>query len=152
MDSGTAQSRLTRKLVDQLHLDVTLLADEARAYFDDHGRADRELLTPLARVGFSCEALRVTTRIMHVLAWLLNQRAVEAGEIDRAEASSPARRLGDVPRSEPEAVARLPMSAQALIGSSQEIYERVRRLDEELVEPPAEAGARALLGRLQRAF
>ena len=58
-----------------------LLADEARAYFDEAGRDERLTLEPFARVGFACESLKVTTRIMHIVAWLLTQRAVESGEI-----------------------------------------------------------------------
>lgn len=152
MDVVPTESRLTRKLIDGLHLEVTLLADEARAYFDDHGRADRDQLGPMARVGFSCEALRVTTRIMHVLAWLLNQRALLAGEIQREELLSAARRLGDVAQSEAAAIAPLPQPAQALVLASQDLYERVRRLDEELGRQDAGAGVRALMGRLERAF
>ena len=38
-----------------------MLADEARSYFDEAGRLEREALDPLIRVGFSCESLKVTT-------------------------------------------------------------------------------------------
>ena len=74
-----------------------MLADEARSYFDTGGRDDRLSLDPLDRVGFSCESLKVTTRLMHVIAWLLTQRAVAAGELSRAQARrgrAPARRGG----------------------------------------------------------
>ena len=87
------KAQLTPRLVDSLYTEAMLLADEARAYFDRHGREERESLDPLLRVGFSCESLKVTTRLMHVVAWLLTQRAVEAGEISRAHARKPARRL-----------------------------------------------------------
>lgn len=151
METG-AESGLTRKLIDQLHLEVMVLADEARAYFDDHGRGDRDDLAPLARVAFSCEALRVTTRIMHVLAWLLTQRAVLAGEISTGEASSPARRLGPVPPSDAAAITGLPSAARLLVMASQEIYDRVARLDEELGRGQGGAGARALIDRLEQVF
>ncbi len=66
-----------------------LLADEARSYFDDVGRDDRTSLDPFARVGFACESLKVTTRIMHIVAWLLTQRAIESGEIPTADGPPP---------------------------------------------------------------
>ena len=45
------------------------------------GRARRPAeLEPFARVGFACESLKVTTRIMHIVAWLLTQKAVETAK------------------------------------------------------------------------
>ena len=75
------EARITPRLIDGFYTEAMILADEARAYFDDLGRADRVVLDPFARVGFACESLKVTTRIMHIVAWLLTQRAVESGEI-----------------------------------------------------------------------
>ena len=49
--------------------------------FDGPGDKDRESLDVLMRVSFSCESLRVTTRLMHVIAWLLTRRAVTRGEL-----------------------------------------------------------------------
>ena len=69
-------SRMHRRLIDSLYVESMLLADEARGYFDEAGRADRESLDALSRVLFSCESMKVTTRLMHVIAWLLTQRAV----------------------------------------------------------------------------
>ena len=51
-------------------------------------------LEPFVRVGFACESLKVTTRIMHIVAWLLTQRAVETGELPGREGRRPERRLG----------------------------------------------------------
>ena len=76
-DDWGPQSRITPRLIDALYTEAMLLADEARAYFDEAGREERNALEPFARVGFACESLKVTTRIMHIVAWLLTQRAVE---------------------------------------------------------------------------
>src|SRR3954452_17341071 len=124
------EDALTPKLVGALYTEAMLLADEARAYFDRHGRADRDSLEPIVRVGFSCESLKVTTRLMHVIAWLLTQRAVEAGELSPLQARKPARRLGEAPESDDFVVARLPDSAVALIQASRDLYVRVKRLDD----------------------
>jgi regulator of CtrA degradation len=75
MQALGTEIRLTSRLVDSLYVEAMLLADEVRAYFDEGGREEREALPPLLKVSFSCESLKVTTRLMHVIAWLLTQRA-----------------------------------------------------------------------------
>ena len=149
-----ARLPLTSKLVASLYTEAMLLADEARSYFDMSGRADRDSLDPIDRVGFSCEALKVTTRLMHVIAWLLTQRAVEAGELSRSQARSPARRLGVAADSDETLLARLPEPAVALIHASRDLYARVKRLDgapAQGAEPQA-SPARSLMSRLERSF
>lgn len=153
MGQEAANMQLTPKLIDSLYVEAMVLADEARSYFDRHGREDRESLDPLVRVGFSCESLKVTTRLMHVIAWLLTQRAVEAGELSRAQARRPARRLGEAPESDPELLGKLPESALTLIDASRELYARVERLDQgSLGAEPQASPARSLLNRLERSL
>lgn len=143
--------RITPRLIDSFYTEAMLLADEARAYFDDAGRDDRALLDPFVRVGFACESLKVTTRIMHIVAWLLTQRAIESGEIGTIEGRRPERRLGNAQDSDPAVIVQLPQSAQRLIGASIDLYARVRRLDEgNLADAPIQSPARALMGRLER--
>jgi len=143
--------RLTSRLVDSLYTEAMLLADEARSYFDDAGRDDRTLLDPFVRVSFACESLKVTTRIMHIVAWLLTQRAIETGEISSNDGRRPERRLGHAAESDPETVAKLPPAARRLIEASSELYARIRRIDEGVVAVDVPASpARALMGRLER--
>lgn len=123
------QDRLNRRLIDSLYVEAMLLADEARAYFDEAGRVERETLDPLLRVSFSCESLKVTTRLMHVIAWLLTQRAVEAGELEARDALDPSRRLGAAPVTEEALLAILPARARLLIESSIDLHRRVGRFD-----------------------
>ncbi len=146
-----ARVRMTPKLIDSLYTEAMLLADEARSYFDRNGREERLALDPLLRVGFSVESLKVTTRLMHVIAWLLTQRAVEAGEISAGEARAEERRLGDAPTSDPALVHRLPEGALQLVRSSQDLFARVQRLEENGAVPRA-SPARSLQSRLERAF
>ncbi len=149
---NSRQSQMTTRLVDALYVEAMVLADEARAYFDDHGRSDREALDPIVRVSFSCESLKVTTRLMHVVAWLLTRRAVEAGEIDAREAGSSSRRLGTAPVSEPTAIEPLPALARALVDASADLYARVARLDLEIDREEPVSPARTLLDRLERSL
>jgi regulator of CtrA degradation len=151
--SGTSRPevRITSRLVDSLYTEAMLLADEARSYFDDAGRDDRLTLEPFERVSFACESLKVTTRIMHIVAWLLTQRAIETGEIPGQEGRRPERRLGHAQQSDPEAVAKLPPAAQRLVDASSDLYARIKRIDEGVVtDEPAASPARALMGRLER--
>jgi regulator of CtrA degradation len=150
-DIPSAQVRITSRLIDSLYTEAMLLADEARSYFDDAGRDERSTLEPFARVGFACESLKVTTRIMHIVAWLLTQRAIESGEIPGREGHRPERRLGHAQDTDPLVVETLPPSAQKLISSSIDLYARVKRLDEGGLEAEApQSPARALMGRLER--
>jgi regulator of CtrA degradation len=150
-DMPVPQARITSRLIDSLYTEAMLLADEARSYFDDAGRDERATLEPFARVGFACESLKVTTRIMHIVAWLLTQRAIESGEIGSREGRRPERRLGHAQESDPRVVAALPPSARNLINSSADLYARVKRLDEGGLEAEApQSPARALMGRLER--
>jgi regulator of CtrA degradation len=88
---------------------------------------------------------------MHIVAWLLTQRAVESGEINMIEGRRPERRLGNATDSDPLVIARLPPSAQRLVSSSSDLYARVQRLDQgEIDAEPAPSPARALMGRLER--
>jgi regulator of CtrA degradation len=144
---------MTPKLVDSLYTEAMLLADEARFYFDRQGREERMALEPLARVGFSCESLKVTTRLMHVIAWLLTQRALEAGELTMSQSRTPARRLGETAESDPILLAKLPPNALALVRASQELYARAKRLEEgNAAADPQSSPARTLMSRLERAF
>jgi regulator of CtrA degradation len=148
-----ATARLHRRLVDSLYVEAMLLADEARAYFDELGRNERDALAALDRVAFSCESLKVTTRLMHVIAWLLTQRAVHAGELSAGDALSPSRRLGDAPESDAAVVAAMPNQAKGVIATSIDLYRRVERLDRAQALPGASPSpARSMLERLSASF
>jgi regulator of CtrA degradation len=152
-DSQTHQPqvRITSRLIDSLYTEAMLLADEARSYFDDIGRDERQTLEPFARVGFACESLKVTTRVMHIVAWLLTQRAIESGEIPMIEGRRPERRLGNAQDSDPAVVDQLPPAARRLINASADLYARIKRIDEGSFEAEApQSPARALMGRLER--
>jgi regulator of CtrA degradation len=147
------EATLTPRLVGALYTEAMVLADEARAYFDRFARDERDGLDPVTRVGFSCESLKVTTRLMHIIAWLLTQRAVEAGELSVAQARRPSRRLGEEPESEAAVLAKLPPTARALVASSRDLFARCRRLDDAGPELEAHPSpARGLLSRLERSL
>lgn len=148
-----AESPVHRRLIDALYVEAMVLADDARGYFDEGGRVEREALAPMARVTFSCESLKVTTRLMHVIAWLLTQRAVLAGELRPRDALDPSRRLGEQPVSEAASVRELPEQARAMVAASIDLHRRVARLDAaQVLGTPEESPARQMMQRLAMAF
>jgi regulator of CtrA degradation len=147
------QSMLSRRLIDSLYVEAMLLADEARSYFDINGRDDRDALEPIQRVGFSCESLRVTTRLMHIIGWLLTRRAVAAGEISEARAATLERRIGQSPDGDREVVEQLPETARQIVEATADLYARVLRLDREMNRPrPRTSPTHGLIQRLEEAF
>lgn len=151
MGAEETQRRMTARLVNSLYTEAMLLADEARGYFDVFGRAERESLPPLERVNFSCESLKVTTRLMHVIAWLLTRKAIDAGEI-REDPANDSRRLGYAAESDPDIYARLPEAAIGLIEASTDLYERIAKLDRDMYEPRELSPALGLIRKIERAF
>lgn len=128
MASTNPATQLTPRLIASLHVEAMVLSDEARSYFDGYGRAERAALDTVERVYFSCESLKVTTRLMHIVAWLLVQRARLNGE----EGAGRAMRLGHADHSDPAGLIGLPAAARAIIAGSQDLYRRVAQLDEDL--------------------
>ena len=144
---------LAQRLIDGLYVETMLLADEARGYFDQTGRIERDLLDPLERVVFSCESLKVTTRLMHVIAWLLSQRAIATGEAQVGLTRESLRKLGGEVTTDPGVLSRMPPEARVLIETSIELFRRVERLDQQF-DPadPVASPARSLMSRLERSF
>ncbi|HAW35230.1 MAG TPA: DUF1465 domain-containing protein, partial [Erythrobacter sp.] len=63
------------EIIEELYSQALVLADDARTVFDLRRTDTAVQPDDLTRVALSIEGLRTTTRLMHVLAWLLNQRA-----------------------------------------------------------------------------
>ncbi len=142
---------MTPKLLDALYTEAMLLADEARSYFD-RDPAENGLDSRTA-VAFSCESLKVTTRLMHSIAWLLAQKALHAGEISEEEASSEARQLGYAPASDDLALPTFPHDAQDIIRASEELYYRLQRMGNGLArEVSAKPAPLEMLETLEGAF
>jgi len=146
----TANPALSQRLIDTLYTEALLLADETRAYFDHDGHIDREALDPRGRVQFACEALKATTRLMHVIAWLARHRVNGLGHVgdDRRDD-----RLAETAPSEAEVLGRLPSAARRLILAGIDLSERVGRLADGVEAPlTSDSPARNLIQRLERAF
>jgi regulator of CtrA degradation len=121
---------LSPTIVESLYCEALVLADEARAAFDLSGRLDLAGEDEdLARVALSCEALRTTTRMMHAIAWLLNQRAYFAGELSEFQLRQHGRLPESQPPSSEEQLEMLGPDTQALIRRTERFHARIARLD-----------------------
>ena len=121
---------LSTTIVETLYCEALDLADEVRSAFDRSGRlsavAEDE---DLARIALSCEALRTTTRMMHGIAWLLNQRAYFAGELSEFQL----RRHGRLPPARNETphehIDAIGPRMAELVDRTRRFYARIERLD-----------------------
>lgn len=115
---------------------------EARNYIAYHDAMEHRALPPHVRLQISYESMRVTSRLTQVMAWLLAQKAVHAGEITREQAAGDDFALsgGDVctDPSGPENEA-LPAGLRSLLERSHKLYMRVARLDEMVREDVRQA-------------
>src|SRR6201996_5027798 len=84
----------------------------------------------------SCEALRVTSRLTQVMAWLMLQRAVQDGEISAREACDEKNRLSGQSVCLDESAledGEIPDGLQSLLSRSLSLYKRISRLEEMVV-------------------
>lgn len=117
-------------IVESLYTEALILSDEIRSAFDLSGRLDDAAQDEdLVRIALSCEALRATTRIMHAIGWLLNQRAYFRGELSEFQL----RRHGRLPRSTNQAdkdnLLMLDPEHRELIIRVERFHARIARLE-----------------------
>lgn len=125
-------STINPRIIEALYCEALVLSDEVRAAFDLSCRpSDAEALDSedIARVAFSCEALRTTTRMMHALAWLLNHRAYFKGELTEFQLLRHGRLNSDYPEADAERLRFIDPETRSLIGASERFYARLVRID-----------------------
>ncbi len=121
---------------------------EARDYLADQEGNHRDRLSPDLRLAANCEALRLTSRLTQVMAWLLVQKAVHAGEMTADQARGDAFRLGGHSvclKTGPDDNQNLPKGLRDLLSRSYHLYRRIERLDIALADGLPVEGARATI-------
>jgi regulator of CtrA degradation len=109
---------------------------EARNYMQYVENRERARVDAIAGLRLSCEAMRVTSRLTQVMAWLMMQRAVHEGEISADEAVSEHNRLSgadvclDVSFADD---ASLPRGLKSLLSRSYLLYLRIFHLEEQIL-------------------
>jgi regulator of CtrA degradation len=105
---------------------------EARDYLAHKEPSERRAVAVGDRLIINCEAMRVTSRLTQVMAWLLIQKAVDAGELSPVEATAEQHRLsGQEVCRQRDAFGpiEMPNGLRSLLDRSYRLYERVERLD-----------------------
>ncbi|WP_420346902.1 DUF1465 family protein [Pelagibius sp.] len=109
------------------------LTREARDYLTHREPEERKKMSPAERMAMSCETMRLTARLTQIMAWLLVQKAVHAGEMTREEAAAEEYRLSGKEVCEettpPVEGAQLQPRLVDLLDRSHRLYQRVARLD-----------------------
>lgn len=121
-------SDISEPIIESLYSEALVLADEVRAVFDLRPVSGPDYDGDRLRLAMSVEGLRTTTRIMHVLAWLLNQRAYLSGQMSAFQL----RRHGTLPpdrASDPANLALLEWPTRDLIAATEALHARIARLD-----------------------
>nr|WP_137676459.1 DUF1465 family protein [Parerythrobacter lutipelagi] len=119
---------ISQPIIEALYTEALVLADEARQVFDLNPVRETGEQADRVRLALSVEGLRTTTRVMHVLAWLLNHRAFFAGELSalqlRRHSKLPPDRAAERPN-----LALLEYPTRELIHETEALHARVARLD-----------------------
>ncbi len=119
---------INEAIIEALYSEALVLADEVRQVFDLNPIRETGEAADRVRMALSVEGLRTTTRVMHVLAWLLNQRAYFAGELTEFQLRRHSR-LPDDRTPEQDSLALLQPETRALIDESVRLHARILRLD-----------------------
>lgn len=146
-EQDPAHTPVLRAQVENLYVEAMLLADEAHAAFAaqrdlDHVRGDA-----LLQVGLACESLKTTTRLMHIIAWLLHRRAMIAGDPGAGPQDSAAR-IGAPVAADWDICLGFQTHVRRIIASSERLFERIAALEAGWEAPPV-APVQAMLARLE---
>lgn len=155
MTDQTCDGPLDGPFLEKSYDEAMALVHAAAQYLEGVGKAERAALPDPLRAVFTGESLRMTTRLMQAVAWLMTQRALAAGEITAAEAMAPAQRLSgrEVCLAPPLAGSEeLPATLVGMLQESRRIYERIARIEERmLATEAAENPVHQMLNRIDEA-
>ncbi len=132
----TAQDRL----VDALYLETIQLLEEARDFALERYYQRSDKTGPIEQIVIIGESMRVTTRLIEAMAWVLVRRAVIKGEMTERQACSSEHRLGgrDICLKRDEStLERIPEPLRTLWESTYRLYHRISRLDDSLAAAAA---------------
>ncbi len=145
------------KVFEKVFIDGMALVEETASYLDGPGRKLSQDLPREAGLTYAAWSMELTTRLMQAASWLVMQKAVRDGDMDRSDATQEKYRIS---REEPA----LDTSAQRglglpdvfldLVDRCENLFERICRLDAAIYsggEIETESPVNAQLMELQRA-
>jgi len=125
----------------KLYSDGMGLVEETAAYLDGEGRAEAKKLSRLAATLYAAESMRLTTRLMQIASWLLLQRALNTGEMNREQMLTEKKKIRlDTSSAKLTASGwnELPEAFRLLVNRSLRLQSYVYRLDQDLFGAPEE--------------
>jgi regulator of CtrA degradation len=115
--------------------DAMTLLCEAQEYFTEFGDSDQKKLDVNIRSIYACEMSRITLRLSCVMSWLLAQRSVVSGQIAAEQSAHYGLEFQNICRVDNTALhGILPSYVCYLLDSTFELYERVLRLNSQIVQ------------------
>lgn len=138
--------------VEKTHDEALELATRARERIMAARHLPGDGVSIATRAACAAETMRMTTRLMHVIAWTLTRKAVAAGEMAAEAALAPEHRLAEdpvPPATSPDAAELLPDTIRELVEAAEALYARARRLDAMLDTPTPGNGIEALWQRIE---
>lgn len=147
-DLATIGLPVQRAQVENLYIEAMVLADEAHTAFAaarDLGTGNRD---SLLQIGLACESLKTTTRLMHIIAWLLHRRAMIAGD-PGAGPSDSAARIGEPVVADWDICVQFESPVRRIIAASERLFERIAAIEAGWDAPVTPPPVQALLARLE---
>lgn len=120
---------LSGPIIEALYSEALVLADDVRAVFALGAKDPEQGADTMVRLALSTEGLKTTTRMMHILAWLLNQRAYFSGELSESQVRKHGALPDDRP-SDPVQLELLEPETCELIDETERLHRRIARLDD----------------------
>ncbi len=135
LKAAAAKDFAASEVFTKLFQDGMAMVEETAAYLDGPGRMESKGLPRKVALAYAGESMRLTTRLMQVASWLLVQRAIKEDEMEPTEAAEEKYRLSaqEICRGPGmEAADLLPERLVDLLQRSEQLYDRVDRLDTDM--------------------
>jgi regulator of CtrA degradation len=131
--SGAPAQAAPTAFFDKTYDEAMGLLEQARGYLSVLEPIDRRQLGAVERLKLCTETMRMTARLTQIMAWLLAERAIFAGELSREAAIEGQEGLAALEicmdRGEADWMG-LPGRLVTLLDRSHRLYVRVARLDD----------------------
>lgn len=125
-------TKLAASRFKELFREGMALVEDVAAYLDGLGRKEAKGLDRSLSMAYAAESMRLTTRLMQIASWLLVQKAINEGDLDRAKGILEQNRVqvNSQGIASPAAVfARLPETLQDFTARSLQVQMRILQYD-----------------------
>ncbi len=120
------------RVFERVFADGMALVEETAAYLDGPGRDMSKSLPREAGLTYAAWSMELTTRLMQAASWLVMQKAVRDGDMNREDALAPKyriRREGPPLEADKQRGRGLPDTFLDLVENTESLFSRICRLD-----------------------